>query len=233
MAAESLLAILIFWLYLNDSALLMRSNHAVMEQGLFGGWGARLPTRRFTLLGKHVFMGGLLPPNSLLFKLAWNMDADAPPAPGWEAYGSLLRPFQWVAGMLFLVVMVLLPLALIGRAGDAAVVILLAFIYCAIASVWIALWFARQRLGISSRYCLKLGAEMLLCPPVAANLPRRISLQRQVDEDFLSACKRLLPGRDWSELAEKIATRIDDELELEDAGSDRHFRLGQRKESLK
>jgi len=232
LAAESLLAVLIIGLYVNDSVSLLPGNQAVLEQGMRGGWAGRLPTRRFTLLGKHVFMGGLLPPNTLLFKLAWTMEADAPAAPGWEAYGRLLLPFQWAAAFLFAFIMVLLPLALIVRAGDAAILVLLALSYTSICGVWIALWLGRRRLGLSSGYCLKLGAEMLLCPPVAANLPRRLSLQRIVDEDFVSACRRLLPPQEWATAAAEIAVRIDDELESEDAGSSRYLQLSHRKENL-
>lgn len=229
---ESLLAILVIGLYINDSVSLLQGNQAMLEQGTRGGWSARLPTRRFTLLGKHVFMGGLLPPNTLLFKLAWTMEADAPASPGWEAYGRLLLPFQWAAALLFAFIMVVLPFALIARAGDAAVLILLALAYSAICGVWIALWLGRRRLGLSSRYCLTLGVEMLLCPPIAANLARRLSLQRVVDEDFVSACRRLLSPQEWGAVAEAIAVRIGDELEAEEVGSRRYLQLSQRKENL-
>lgn len=232
LAAESLLALLIIGLYINDSVSLLPGNQAMLAQGVRGQWAARFAARRFTLLGKHVFVGGVLPPNTLLFKLAWTMEADAPASPGWEGYGRLLRPFQWAAALLFVLIMVLLPLALVLRAGDAAVLILLALTYLSVCNVWIALWLARHRLELSSAYCLKLGVEMLLCPPVAVNLPRRISLQRTVDEDFVSACRRLLPPTQWADAAENLVMRIDDELESEDAGSARHVQLTQRKESL-
>ncbi|MDB5873777.1 MAG: hypothetical protein JWQ07_3219 [Ramlibacter sp.] len=230
--AESLLALLIVGLYVNDSVHLLRANQAVLERGLRSGWVARLPTRRFTLLGKHVLMGGLLPPNTLLFKISWAMEVDSPASPGWEAYGDVLAPFQWAAAFLFVLIMVLLPIALVARVGDAGVITVLTIIYSAICGIWTAVWLARQRLGLTSHYCLKLGAEMLLCPPIAANLPRRISLQCSVDEDFVSACRRLLSSREWAATAERIAMRIDDELEAEDAGSSRSLRLSQRKEHL-
>jgi hypothetical protein len=232
LAAESLLAILIIGLYINDSVTLLHASQALLEQEAGGRWAARLPTRRFTLLRKHVSIGGLLPPNTLLFKLSWTMEGDAPPAPGWEAYGLLLRPYQWLAAGLFILVIILLPVALVARVGDAAVITLLALTYCSVIIAWTALWLGRRRLGLSSQYCLKLGAEMLLCPPVAANLPRRISLQQPVDEDFVSACRRLLRPQEWAEAAEAIAVRIDDELEAEDADSARHRQLTQRKEGL-
>jgi hypothetical protein len=232
LAAESLLAALIIGLYVNDSICLLHGNQAVLERGLRGGWTARFATRRFTLLGKHVFMGGLLPPNTPLFKLAWSMEADAPALPGWEGYGRLLLPFQWAAASLFALVMVLLPFALVARLGDGVIVTLLVLSYLGICGTCAVLWLARGRLGLSSSYCLKLAAEMLLCPPVAANLPRRISLQHSVDEDFVAACRRLLPPQGWAAAAQAIASRIDDELEAEDAGSVRHAQLSQRKEGL-
>lgn len=227
-APEILLALLIVGFYLNDSCTLVDANHAVLEQGLGGPWTVGFPTRRFTILGRHVLIGGLFPPNSLLFKLSWTMETEAPPAPGWEDYAQVLRPYQWTAAVLFIIVMVLLPAALLGRAGDAIVVSLLLLAYSSVVGAWSAVWFGRRRLGLSSRYCLKLGAEMLLCPPVAANLVRRISLQHRVSEDFVTACRRLLRPQEWAVASHEFVVRIEDQLEGEEAGSLRHDQLTQR-----
>lgn len=232
LSPETLLAILIVGLYLNDSLSLLHANEAMLEQGTSGRWVAKFATRRFTLRGKHVWFGGALPPNTLLFQLTWAMEGDRPAAPGWEAWAQRLRPFQWVSAYLFVLVLVLLPAALLARAGDAAVVSLLALTYASVLMLFIGLWLNRRSLRLSSTACLRLGAEMLLCPAVAPNLPRRLSLLQAVDEDFVSACRRLLRPDDWAAAIRGIQMRIDDELESEDEDSARFAKLTKRRAGL-
>ncbi|MES2940763.1 MAG: hypothetical protein V4864_24000 [Pseudomonadota bacterium] len=232
LAAEPLLALLILALYLHDSAVLLRSNEALLERGLFGRWRARFATRRFTLAGRHVFAGSFLPPCTPLFRLAWVMEREVPASPGWEAFARGLGALQWASAGFFVLVVVLLPAALFVRAGDGALLVLIVAAYAGIGAAAALLLLQRGRLGLSVRQCLRMAGEMVLCPPVAANLARRVSLQRAVDEDFVSACLRLLPPAAWPRAAREIASRIADEIEAEDEGSGRHAQLAQRKESL-
>jgi hypothetical protein len=232
LATELLLAILVFALYLNDAFILLAADEAILERGSTGKWTARFGTRRFTLLGRHVYLGGLLPPHTPVFKLAWAMEKDVAQAPGWEEYAQRLRPFEWAGASLFVLVIVLLPLALITRAGDSVLLGLIGLSYVGTSMLLVVLWVRRSHLGLSNTYCLKLGAEMLLCPPIAANVCRRLSLQQRVSEDFVSACRRLLAHDDWALTAERIAARIEDEMEAEGAGTRRYSQLTQRKGGL-
>jgi hypothetical protein len=73
---------------------------------------------------------------------------------------------------------------------------------------------------------------MLLCPPIAAIVVRRLSLRVPVAEDLVSACRRLLRRADWAVAAAEIAARIEDEIEVEGEESTRHTRLVERKGTL-
>lgn len=229
---ELLLTLLIVGLYLHDSTMLVHANEAFLEMRFGGHWVASFPTRRFTLLGKHVHLRCFFPPNSLLFRASWMMEKDAPPAPGWEVMHRAIRHYRWSAGLLFVLVLILLPCALLIRAGDAVALIVIAAIYTTILATVVALWLHRHALGLSTSYCLRLCAEMLLCPPVAANVARRLSLHHAVAEDFVSACRRLLQPADWTLAAAQIAARIEDEIEVEGEGTARQTQLIERKATL-
>lgn len=231
-SSELLLTLLIVGLYIHDSTLLLRSNEALLELRFRSRWVPSFPARRFTLLGKHVHVNGLLPPNTLLFRTSWAMDGDAPAAPGWEDIARVLRRYQWPSALLFVLVVVLLPAALLTGAGDATALVLIGLIYATVAGTAAALWIQRGALRLSASSCLRLCAEMLLCPPVAANVARRLSLTVVVDEDFVSACRRLLGPPDWMLAAAEITARIEDEIEVEGEGSVRHARLIERKATL-
>jgi hypothetical protein len=231
-SAELLLTLLIVGLYLNDSTTLLRADEGVLELRPRGRWVASFATRRFTLLGKHVYVGGLIPPNTLLFKLAWAMECEMPEKPGWERAAPSLHRYQWAGAFMFVLVMVLLPAALLTKAGDTVAIVLIAAIYASILAVALALWLDRKPMGLTPGHCFRLIAEMLLCPPVAANLPRRLSLQVGVDEDFVSAGRRLLQPPEWAAAAGEIGMRIEDEIEAEGAGTSRHTQLSQRRAGL-
>jgi hypothetical protein len=79
----------------------------------------------------------------------------------------------------------------------------------------------RAALGLSPRAFGVLAFEVLACAPYAANLVRRLSLLRRVDEDLVPASDRLLKGPALAVMRAECGRRIADELEAIDADSPR------------
>ena len=90
-----------------------------------------------------------------------------------------------------------IPVGLLARAlvtlHTLAVVGAISLAYSAVALAVEMLRTAKRQLGLPHGYCVKLSLEMLLCPPVSANLVRRISLALAMESTFVSTARRLTP----------------------------------------
>ncbi|HVZ44048.1 MAG TPA: hypothetical protein VHA82_09570 [Ramlibacter sp.] len=214
-----LLAILLLALYIHDAVVLTGPAAAFLVRLPGGTWSVAFPTARFTLAGRHLFFPSQMPPATPVFALNWdgreNDDGLWQP----ELDASRLKPLSLISGFSFLLVLVALPLALLTHQATFVVVLAIGCAYLSVFASITVLWLARSRLGLSQRFCANLTFEMLLCPPVAANLVRRVSLSLAIESHFITLARRLAaPGR-WSEARDELARRIDIQLEAVEPGS--------------
>lgn len=238
LSPELLLTGAILALYLYDCAVLLHWNEVLLASPARGRWWPVFGSRTLTFRGRELALGAALLPGLPVFRLQWSPETPSPEARpstegAWRRYAEDLRPLQWCSLGVFLATVVALPTALLLRAGDGALLVLVALVYASIACALLVVWTRRKRLDVDSRAFLKLAFEALACPPMAANLPSRLSLRSVVDEDFACLAPGLLAGRRLSASLAAMRARIRDEMESEEEGSDRHARLRSREAQLR
>ncbi len=108
----------------------------------------------------------------------------------------------------------MLPYALFIKRSDWLILITFALIYLAdIGIVWL-MWLYRRPLHLENRLFILPALELLICPPFAINIIRRLSMRVPVSEDFAHAARRLLCPQDWQAAQAEMLLRLDDEISV-------------------
>ena len=214
--------VLALGLYLYDSVLLLYSNEAVLIAHGKQGWSAGFGSRHTTLRGRHVYIPNPLLPARALFRLTWKTGNPQPARPDlWigqrDALSCLTVPVWCLAALVFL----LLPVTLFGGLGDLPIALTFLLIYFTVLVIVFLLWFNRRRFDLTTGRCALLALDLLICPPFALNIIRRISLRQTLREDFIDVARRLLAPSDWDTTRLEILARLDDELAIEPEDSPR------------
>ena len=200
-------------LYLKDCFLLLGRDEAVLVRGWRGRWRAGFGMLDWRLRRREPYLCHPFKPWEPVLRLRW--DAATEPGPLPAAPLSLppeLRLGPWVS-VIWLMLFVALPTAFYGQLGLRAILAVLAALYLYIAVSLLLVWRQRAALGLSGSAFGVLAFEVLACAPYAANLVRRLSLQRPVAEDLLTAATRLLDAPALANVHAQCLARIDDELD--------------------
>lgn len=231
--AEVLLMALAIGLYLYDSALLLHFDEAVLVPAGRSRWLVRFGSDKLRLMGKELLLPNPLLPHRPLYRLSWRI----PPVPAalddqWAARRTLFKRLAPLAWGMALALFVLLPLGLFTWLGTPLLLaaLLLLYINTVVALSWIAR--NRTRLGLSRKHLTLLAFESLVCPPLALNLIRRISLAMPVREDLMVAAERLQSLADWNSTRREFIRRLDEEIDGEDEGSERAALLRRSRQRL-
>lgn len=220
-------------LYAYDSALLLHANEAVLVRDFGGRWRAGFGSTSTTFRGRQLWMPNLLAPMQPLFRLLWSHEhADPRAASDLEQRSERLAFLApWVIA-LFVALFGVLPLALFGGLGDLAIVAAFALGYGLVLLMAALVWLRREGLGLEGRAALALMLDLLLCPPFALNLVRRLSLRQALAADFVASARVLLDAPAWQHALEQLQARQDDEIALEDEHSVRKALLLRRRAQL-
>jgi hypothetical protein len=223
--AEWTLMALAASLYAWDSAQLLYANEGLLAPRGRDGWALRLGST-LRLAGRELYVPSPLTLHRPLFRLAWGFEAPAGGDPGWSERRGAYRPLAPLVWAMAVALFVLLPLGLFSRLGEAMLIAALAMLYASIlaALAWTAL--RARSLGIAPRRLAALAFELLVCPPFALNLVRRLSLEVPVGEDLVAAARRLQGGDGWPASRVRFAARLEDALLDEGEGSPRAAALG-------
>ena len=208
-------------LYLKDCLLLLGRDEAVLVRGWRGRWRAGFGLLDWRLRRREPYLCNPFAPWQPVLRLRWDAAAEPGPAPGAAlaaAPEAGLGP--WVS-VIWLLLFVALPVTFYGQLGLRAILTVVAALYLYIAVSLVLVWRRRVALGLSASAFGVLAFEVLACAPYAANLVRRLSLHRPVDEDLLSASARLLDARAQAQVHAECLARIDDELDWADEASPR------------
>ena len=223
--AQSLIGPAVLALYLKDCFLLLRHDEAVLVRGWRGRWRAGFGLRDWQLRRREPYLCHPLKPWEPVLRLRWDAAAGpaaAASAPAAAPAGPALGP--WVS-LAWLLLFVGLPVAFYGHLGLPVVLTVLAGLYATIAATLVLVWRGRAALGLAGPDFAVLAFEMLACAPYAANLVRRLSLHRAVDEDLVAAATRLLDPPALAAVHAACLARIDDELEAAPEDSPRAVAL--------
>ncbi len=200
-------------LYLKDCLLLLGRDEAVLVRGWRGRWRAGFGLLDWRLRRREPYLCHPFKPWEPVLRLRW--DAAAAPGPLPAARASVsdeLRLGPWVS-VIWLMLFVALPIAFYAQLGLRAILTVLGALYLYIVVSLVLVWRRRAALGLSGSAFGVLAFEVLACAPYAANLVRRLSLHRPVDEDLLTAAPRLLDAPALVEVHAQCLARIDDELD--------------------
>ena len=218
--AQLLIAPAIAALYLKDCFLLLDRDQAVLVRDWRGRWRAGFGRFDWRLRGREPWLCHPFKPWEPVFRLRWDAAAPAREAATRLSVPDELRLGPWVTGI-WLLLFVALPVAYFGHLGLRALLAVVAELYLFILIALVLVWRRRQALGLVGSEFAVLAFEMVACAPYAANLVRRLSLHRKIDEDLLTASQRLLDVKGRAAVDAQCLARIDDELDWADEGSAR------------
>jgi len=227
-SAELQLMLLAAALYIYDCSHLLHANEGVMERR-WGRWVVRLGSRSIRFAGKRFFLANMLTPHRPLYRLRWDFEQPRVKSAGTKAAElrahpelMLLAPSVWAV---FFAMFVLLPFALLYASAGANVLVAVATLYATILALVGLIGIRRNALGLSTRQAWALVFECLVCPPLAINALRKISLSTPCDESLVAAVHRLVDDEGKMQFDAQCVDRLDEEIDFEGEGSARASRL--------
>jgi hypothetical protein len=230
---EALLMALVTGLYLYDSAILLFCNEAVLIAQGKTKWLAGFGSSRTTFRGKELYLPNPLRPTQASFQLAWQLEGVVlTGSQQWSETHKAFRGFSPFVWSLLVLLYLLLPIVLFARLGDLMILSVFILIYVNIFAIVVKLWLDHRKLGIPHRNCAFMALDMLICPPFAVNVIRKLSLKVLVTEDFVLAAQRLLSVADWEAVRFELLARLDSEISCEIEGSPRQAALALRRTGI-
>jgi len=126
---------------------------------------------------------------------------------------------------LLLLIAVALPAVLYAFGQGLPLLLLLIAIYALnlLMAAW--LWQARAVLALGTRACIFLTVDLLLCPPFAINLVRKITLQQQQAGDPLLFAREHFSASQFAALCALLAGRVRAELAADEPGGAHYLQL--------
>lgn len=184
--AETTLAVVIWLFFLYDAVMLVYSNELLFVRSP-AGWRAVRP-KGLEVLGKTLYLPSPLMLWQPAIRLAWPLDEGNAAVIDYarqdrhaRAMLALRLPVIVLAGL----ILVYLPLALVTVETGPLVWSGLAMAYLAVLTLLLMVYRLRRQIGLTAKGMLGLAIELLLCPPYAINVVRRLTLKWPAPFDAL------------------------------------------------
>jgi hypothetical protein len=139
----------------------------------------------------------------------------------WEARRDLFKPLAPLVWAMACALFVLLPLGFFSVLGERVLLLALAVLYLGIAGALCWLGRKRTQLGFSRSRLAVLAFELLVCPPFAVNVIRRVAAEMPLGSDLMSAARQLQDPAGWSATREQLIARLEEQIDAEDENSER------------
>jgi len=223
---EVLLMILVVALYLYDSMMLLYCNEGILVPGR-KIWTVRLGFHEPRIRRKELFIA---PPWLLhrpMFRLSWPFEGNPVQAApeDWQARRKVPLPMIALVWSMAVALFVMLPLGFFTTLGHGMLLAAVVLLYLSIVALLAYMGFHRNDLKVTGKQVGKYAFEFLTCPPFALNAIRTVSLSQPIGEDLVTAARRLQDPDRWAATREQLELRLDEEIEIEDEGSERMARL--------
>ena len=157
------------------------------------GWRVKTGVDGWTLKGRYIYILNLLKPQQITHKLRCsfksrgkstiNIRLDELSEP-YEGYGLLLI-------LLALTLLAVIPCIVVFHLRDIYFVIAIVVNYLLILLILSKLYRNSEKLGIMKQELLMLAFECLICPPLALNAIRKLSVKKPNIEDMLNVLKQI------------------------------------------
>ncbi|WP_043692323.1 hypothetical protein [Luteibacter sp. 9133] len=211
-------------MYVYDATLLLYHNEVVFFERRDGRWSFSVGTE-FELAGRHVYVPPLFAPTRALLRLRWSSQKEpGNPAPlhglrAWRAGVTATTLPVLVVALLFAAMPAVLAGNVYGLLGW------MIALYAAIgAAVW-RVWRMRRITGLAGKTFSGMASDALLCAPYALNLVRKQGARAAERFDLFAVAHALLDADERRRLGDAIRTRLQRQLDIEEAGSDRQQQL--------
>lgn len=219
LSAELQLLFAAAFFYLYDGSVLLHADEGLLSPTGAGRWAIVYRPNSIALRGRLVYVPNPLLPHRPVYRLSWDsasvsFAASADWADRRARYSSLV-PFVYLAA---LAIFVLLPACLFWRRSDLQVLAAAALVYANSIAAGIVVVRRRDALGLERKRAWTAAVEIVLCPPFAVNLIRRLSIHDRIEASIPAAGAALLDAAEWERLQAKLVASQDDEIE--DATSD-------------
>ncbi|HLQ12239.1 MAG TPA: hypothetical protein VK130_03180 [Steroidobacteraceae bacterium] len=212
--------------YLYDSALLLHGNELVLVcRG--GHWLIRGGSD-LRVAGKRLYLPNPLTPQALLFRVAWSTSdrrSQHDSAVAIEAFRASLQFLRVLVIAQIVILMVLLPGLswTLGSGGPLLGVI--ALFYALVLLALLVIYRRRESLGLTLKGYWLLALDVLACAPFAANIVRKLSLQRSIRGNPLHFARANFDALSRGSLLQLLELRLREELAGEQSGTARHGEL--------
>jgi hypothetical protein len=162
---------------------------------------------------KYLVIPNLFLSHQLIFKCAWKIKNISSPT-HLDSEGNIkiisktLQPLQFLNILLFWLTIGILPILIIFKFGYIALTITLSLIYLLNLVSIIFVIIKRKVLQLSWSKVMQLLLDILLCPPFALNLLRKISLNYNIETEGTVLAAQILNTKNYQNLLNEIVHDI-------------------------
>lgn len=233
-AAELQLVLLLIAFYLYECTILVYTNQAIVTKGRKGLWRVSFGSDRWVYQGKELYFLNPLTPFREAHLLSWSMDRPveltSAQIPGTESLYSHYKILVTICGFgIFLA----LPCVLFFFPADSNVIGVLAMIYVPLLYISLAVYTERDALHLTKKEALALIGEYFLCPPLALNVVRRISLKQHYKLDLVAFLfGSNIEAASKEESRSTLLQRMDVAIEYSENGAEDRGRLYDRRRQI-
>ena len=230
LSVELQLLALAVGLYVFDSMLLLFPNEGVLTSVGKARWQVTFGSNNTRVRGKEILFSNLFLPHRPIFKLSWDYEGATqqvlPVAFDWGAQKDLFRGLMMPIYGIGIAQFIVFPYVIFFFLTDLSIIASLAYLYGSILIALFLVYRKRENFHISKKKFLSLSFECLICPPVAVNLIRKLSLGLPgLKQDLLLVSQSLLEAEVWQATKDKFISRIDEEIDFEDEKTPRFEKL--------
>jgi hypothetical protein len=210
--------------------LLLFPNEGVLTAIGKSRWRVTFGSEKTRVRGREILFPNLLLPHRPIFKLSWECEGLTEQVPtvafDWGAqkvlFKDLVMPVYGIAIAQFIV----FPYVILFFLTDISIISSLAYLYVSILISLFLVYRKREIFHLSKRKFLSLGFECLVCPPVAVNLIRKLSLGLPgLKQDLLMVSRNLLEADEWHSTKDTFISRIVEEIDFEEENTPRLEKL--------
>lgn len=186
-AAELQLCVLLSAFYLYECSLLLYTNQAIVSRTQKGLWKVSFGSERWIYRGRELYLLNPFTPFRPAYLLSWNMErlteADSELSVRSDSYYS---HYSILVAICSAGIFLVFPYVLLLAPSDGNVIGVMMLIYGSLLYISLVLYTERDSLGLTRKEAFSMACEYLICPPLALNVIRRISLQRKNRIDLVS-----------------------------------------------
>jgi hypothetical protein len=212
-------------LYVSDAILLLYPNEGLLTAIGKGQWRVTFGSDTTRVRGKEVLFPSLILIHRPCFKLSWDyerVNREIRLTTDWLSRAEQFRALSPLVYGIAFAQLVIFPYAILIDRTDMSIMIALIYLYGTILAGLIWVWFQRQKFCLDNKGFTLLGFECLICPPLALNLVRKLSLKYcSSNDDLLLVAQELLQESAWHEVKKSFCDRLDEEIDAESETSAR------------